>query len=483
MNKNIKIALIVVAVLAVLGGGFFGYQKYQAYYHAHYIVIDDAKYDRDITSLDLSGTGIGEFEKLRELTCLESLNLRDTGITAAQYNALAAALPNCAIRWSVPFQDSFVDDDIPELSISTIAPQDLDTLAYLPQLTAVTVETLTNYDMIGQMQARYPQVDFFYRVELGGTSYSSATDILDLTDPSLEELMERLAYLPQVTTVTLQGEIPSNEEMLKLMQAYPDIVFSFDFEVFGVKTNSTAEFLDLSEIQMSGTQEIDAMMPLFYNLTKVDMVHCGISNEEMEALNNRYPDTLFVWTVMIRSLEVRTDVTEFMPVKYGLTLNNVTARNLRYLTELEALDLGHMWGTRCDFVAYMPKLKYLIIADCDLDDITPLTGLTNLVFLELFICDFTDYTPLTTLTGLEDLNISYTYGDPYILTQMTWLKRLWFAQTPGIAMDETAKQALRDALPNTELCFVSKSATGAGWRYGQHYFDMRDAFGMSYMFG
>ena len=483
MKKNIKIILIVAAALVLLGGAFFGYLKYQEYYNARYIVINDVEYSRDITSLDLSDTTIGKFEKLYELTFLENLNLRNTGITIAQYDALVAALPNCAIRWSVPFQDGFVDDDIPELNLNTINTEDLDVLAYLPQLTAVTVQTLSNYDVISQMQERYPHLEFFYTVEMCGESYSSATEIIGLSNPSLEEMMEQLAYLPNVTTVKLTGKIPSTEEMLKLMQAYPNIVFNFDFEVFGVKTNSTAEFLDLSEIQFSSTEEIDAIMPYFYNLTKVDMVHCGISNEEMEALNNRYPDTLFVWTVFIRWAEVRTDITQFMPYQYGLTLNNVTSRNLRYLTELIALDMGHMNITKCDYVAYMPKLKYLIIGDTDLDDITPLTGLTNLVFLELFITDFTDYTPLTTLTGLEDLNIAYTYGDPYIITQMTWLKRLWFPQTASIAMDKEAKQALRDALPDTELCFVSPSATGAGWRFGQHYYDMRDIFGMHYMFG
>ena len=482
MKKNAKTILIAIAALAVLGGALFGYLKYREYYNANYIVIDEVEYSRHDKVLDLSGSPIVEFEKLCELTALESLDLRDTGITMEQYDALAAALPGCAISWSVPLQDGFADSGSTELVLDTINPGDLDALAYLPQLTTVKVQTLSDYSVIGALQSRYPGLAFYYTVEVNGMPYSSTVTTMNLADPSAEELMERLAYLPAVTRVNLTGQIPGTEEMMELRRTYSNIIFDYDFEVFGVTTNSTAEFLDLSEIQFSSTEEVEAILPLFYNLTKVDMIHCGISNEEMEALNNRHPETLFVWTVFIRWMEFRTDITEFMPVKLGLSVNNVSCRNLRYCTELIALDLGHMEITRCDFVAYMPKLKYLILADSELADITPLTGLTNLVFLELFICPFTDYTPLTTLTGLEDLNISYTYGDPYIITEMTWLKRLWFAQTASIAMDDAAKQALVEALPNTEIVFVSKSATGAGWRSGQHYYDMRDIFGMKYMF-
>jgi pyruvate,orthophosphate dikinase len=66
----------------------------------------------------------------------------------------------------------------------------------------------------------------------------------------------------------------------------------------------------------------------------------------------------------------------------------------------------------CDFVAFMPHLKYLILADTKVTDLTPLTGLKELAFLELFMLDIKDYAPLESLTGLEDLNLYYTFGDP-----------------------------------------------------------------------
>ncbi len=123
----------------------------------------------------------------------------------------------------------------------------------------------------------------------------------------------------------------------------------------------------------------------------------------------------------------------------------------------------------------MPNLKYLIAADCQLLDIEPLTGLDQLVYLEIFMTRVTDYSPLLTCTALEDLNICYTQGDPEIIKQMTWLKRLWWA---GCPIEEEEFQAY---LPDTKLSFYRGSSTGRGWRSGQHYYDMRDLLGMPYL--
>lgn len=480
MKKNTKVILVTGAVLALLGGAFFGYRKYES----NFIVIDEVKYDRSLSSLDLSGTTIDEWEKLRELTGLQELNLQNTGITAAQYDALAAALPGCTIRWSVPLPDGYVDSGITELELDTLTEEDLEVFPYLPQLTAVSAKHLSTDSLIDQMQRRFPQISFSYHLKLCGKHYPHTVTALDVSDPAVEELMAKLPYLPNLTTVHLTGRIPANEDMITLIQAHPQITFVFDFEVFGVATNSTAEFLDLSNIPFSDTAQIDAIMPLFYHLTKVDMIHCGIPNEEMGALNDRYPDTLFVWTVKLHRKEFRTDITELIPVKHDVWITDPDCPNLRYFTELVALDLGHMHIHTCDFVAYMPDLKYLVLADSPVSDLTPLTGLENLIFLELFLCPIKDYTPLTTLTALEDLNICYTSAaDPSVLTQMTWLDRLWFSHPAHNPLPKEQEQALREALPNTQIRLESGSSTGAGWRQGQNYYDMRDMLGMGYLIG
>ena len=63
-------------------------------YNETYLVMDGTEYLRSSTALDLSGKQIAELEKLQELKALQTLNLRDTGITVQQYELLHAALPD-----------------------------------------------------------------------------------------------------------------------------------------------------------------------------------------------------------------------------------------------------------------------------------------------------------------------------------------------------------------------------------------------------
>ena len=170
-----------------------------------------------------------------------------------------------------------------------------------------------------------------------------------------------------------------------------------------------------------------------------------------------------------------------MPVKYDVWVGTDDVYNLRYLTELIALDLGHMEIHNCEFVRYMPHLKYLILADTEIVDFSPLADLKELIFLEVFMTSIQDYSPFLTMTALEDLNICYTYGDPEIIGQLTWLDRLWWGQVQSSRINDAQRQALREKLPDTEIEYEPHSSTGAGWRTGQNYYDMRDIFGMGYM--
>jgi hypothetical protein len=65
-----------------------------------------------------------------------------------------------------------------------------------------------------------------------------------------------------------------------------------------------------------------------------------------------------------------------------------------------------------------------------------------------------------------------------VLLQMTWLERLWMAYS---RIGDDGRAIMRDALPDTELLFISTSSTNRGWRYSPRYYEMRDILGMWYM--
>ena len=456
-------------------------------YHETYLVMDGAEYLRSSTELDLSNQQITEIEKLQELTKLQQLNLRGTGITAEQYDMLAAALPECEILWSVPFQGAYCDNTAQELVLETLSEEDIAVLAYFPELTSVKAEDCRDYDQLFRLMETYPDLTVTCSVPLGDVVVPYDTESITLTDPDAAELLRKLRYLPQLTAVTLEGTVPDQDAMILLKETYPNITFLWNFSVCGVETNSLAEFIDLSKVHMDNTEELEAALPCFYNLTKVDMISCGLSNEDMDALNKRHPGTLFVWNVSVSGIYVRTDIKYFMPWKHNIKkVGNLY--NLRYCTEVEALDFGHRCIYDVSYIEYMPKLRFLLLLECS-PDMNIIGNCTSLEHLELCDSPVTDFWPLTNLTNLKDLNLSYTpfnltshkfgkFGDITPLLQMTWLDRLWMTFS---RIGDENRAMIREALPATELLFVSTSSTDRGWRYSPQYYEMRDILGMWYM--
>ena len=462
-------------------------------YNETYLVVDGAEYRRDSVELDLSGLQIVEFDKLQELTALQQLDLRNTGITAQQYDSLHAALPNCEILWSVPFQGDYYDCYTEELTIDALSGEDLTTLQYLTKLSTVHADNCRDYDALFQLMEQHPDATVTYTVTIAGQTVAHNEEILTVTDPDAEELFTQIPYLPGLQTVNLEGSLPDNAVLIELKETFPHITFAWDFTVCGVKTNSLAESLNLSKIKMDDTTELEAALPCFYNLTKVDMVGCGLGNSAMEKLNMRHPKTNFVWKVMVNGVSVRTDIKYFMFYKYGIKKVGDLS-NLRYCTEIEVLDFGHFPIRDVSFIEYMPKLRFLLVLQTYITDLSTIGNCTSLEFLELSTCPIDDFWPLTNLTNLKALNLSHTpffgkaangitnrygtFGDLTPLLQMSWLERLWVANS---RVGEEGQKLLKEALPATEMVFYSISSTDKGWRYAPGYYEMRDILDLWYM--
>lgn len=329
-------------------------------------------------------------------------------------------------------------------------------------------------------------------VMLGEKAYAPDTASLSICDPDADELFQKLSGFSGLNTVTLTGDLPAADRLLALKQAYPDIRFVWDFDFCGVPVNTLTESVDLSGIRMADTQALEALLPCFYRLETVDMSGCGISNEEMDALNRRWPDTRFIWEVIVGGFRIRTDVQYFMA--YQLRYPYYTYldySDLRYCTEITTMDFGHYKVKDLSFVENMPNLQYLLLGDTLVQDLTPIGTCTRLRYLELFYNPICDFWSLTNLSELEDLNLGYTPryqiespDDPWNyqpLLQMTWLDRLWL---PGTGLSTEEQALLQAALPDTLILFQSSSgSTNQGWRYSPNSYRQRDAMGMDYLHG
>lgn len=534
MSKRILVIILAVLLLILAAGTVILMNNY--------VFLNGSIYPKDLHTLDLSGAPLGDISRLSQMTQLQQLDLRGTGITPAKYEAIQAQLPGCQIQWLLPFQGSYLPLDTAALTLSSITEADMALLRYLPGLRTVDATACKDHAALLQLQAMYPNCQVQYQLELNGVLLDQDTtaaelpnasgaevaqvlaalpkltqlnvpgcrdyetllqlqeaypqcrilytvlldgqewpaDTTALTVASADELAQALAYLPAVTQVTVEAPLGDAAPMLQLQEAYPQILFTYQFTLLGKTVSNQDTSLDLSGIALGSTDALEAALSHFTNLEKVDMCGCGIADEDMAALNERHPGTLFVWEIYFGGKAVRTDATYFMPYQLNYKVTDKDADKMKYLTELQCLDLGHMAISRSDYLQYMTKMKYLLLADTLISDISGCANMPDLVFAEFFMSKVKDYSPLLECENLVDLNICFTKPqDPLIFCQMPQLQNLWFRGN----YNKTVYRQLKEGLPNTRIAFESGTATDGGWRELQNYFDMRDLLGMHYMPG
>lgn len=472
-KKKLAMILVAVGVVLVFAGSMIAYRT-------SHITINGETYARDITALDLNGTAQPEIDKIAELTDLESLDLRNTGLTATEYEQLRAALPDCVISWSVPFQGGYYEETATTVTVASLTMADVEMLDYLPNLQTVDATACRDYEILDALRARRPDCKIQYTVTISGSDFRENTTALTLETVDPGELEAALPWLPALETVTITGEAPGAEKMAALMAAFPEVCFNWNFEVMGIPANSLDTHLDLTGVQLENVDDLESMLPCFHALERVDIYDRTVTSEEIDAMAKRHPETRFVWTVNIGPLiSVRTDITTFMPYKFGATVRDRDLKELKYCVDIICMDMGHMNITDYSYLAYMPNMQYLILADTRGNDFSALEGLTNLKYLELFVTAFSESYLLPSLTSLEDVNLSFTYiTDFEPLKQMDHLQRLWLA---GMQLDAAQQKSMNEALPNTKIHYPTTPSTAYGWRESPNYYAQRDLLGMHYM--
>lgn len=337
------------------------------------------------------------------------------------------------------------------------------------------------------LQSVFPQAALDYCVTLAGEKFPCTATELDLSHlmrSEVNEAVEKLEMLPSVQRVELppQSEDPESltlEDVGKFQRAYPEVLFDYRFSIWGKAVSTLDEALDLSHIEMDdGGAAVRAALPYMTCCKSLDMDSCGVSNEDMAAIRDDFPDIKVVWRIWFGTCYTcRTDVEKILASKsYG----NITSENgaaLKYCTEVRYLDLGHNPNLNdISFVQYMPKLEVAILAINGWSDATPLASCPQLEYLEIFNTKCDDVTPLLGLKNLRHLNISGSkVSDASPLYQMTWLERLWIGMYTRIPRSEL--KDIQAALPNCEVNITNNEPTGEGWRENERYDLLKEQFG------
>lgn len=512
-NRTLVILIVVLLVILMLAVALL-------WTELHYVYVSGSLYSRNAEELDLRGTEITpeEYEdisaKIPECDILWDVPFQDgklasikTEVTVtelsdedvlaldyltdlqsvhgedcedyAQLYALQTRHPECEVLYSVPVCGDSYDQDTEKVRLTKLTEEDAVLLAYLPKLSKVEVSGCEDYALLQRLQQEHPEWNLSYTVELGGEEFPWNASSVAVKGVTYDALAAGIPGLPKLKDLSLVNPDADAEQLLSLREAYPDISISWEVEIYGQTVGEDVTELDISGAEVESCEEVEKLVACLPNLEKLIMSDCGIDNETMAEFRERQRGNYkVVWTVYLSSkCKARTDDTYFMPIQQGeYYLQDRHTPNLKYCEDMVCIDVGHHKIYNIDFVAYMPHLKYLILAHTEVQDVSPIVNCQELVYLEVDWSTIKDYTPLKELKSLEDLNLNKTYCDITPILEMTWLKNLW---APGRSYD--VQQKLIEALPNTHLQLVDGNPIGEGWRNLPNYYAMRDYLGMPYM--
>ena len=475
-----------------------------------------------VLSLDMRDSTVTDFTPILSMDGLRQLDVRGNhAFTYADYEAVRAAHPACQVHWSIPVGDGYIDSAAREVDLTAYGPSaeevallrerfpetrftysvmlmgkridpeateidlqgaaeiDPDAIAaalsLLPKVQTVDLRgTPVDVETVAALTAARPDVRFMFTCRVSGVPMTSEDETVTLSGGSFADLQGYMAfmdYMPYLQYIDARA-VPLTAEDLQTLQADErcrKVVYGFS--VFGKNVTTLDTELNLDNVPVSDPAQIEAIIRLMPNLQRISMVGCGLSDEAMGALFDAYPQIKFVWVVSFGKYRLRTDATAFTTNLYAVNdyhYTSATFAPLRYCTDLMMLDLGHCDITGIEGLAGLKKLRVLILADNNISDISPLAGLQDLEYVELFMNKkIRDFTPLANKEKLVDLNIYYCpIQDVTPLTTCTNLRRLWAGQC---GLDGSEVSRLKKALPNCKVVTRGSSSTGEGWREHKHY--------------
>ena len=449
----------------------------------------------------LSGESISGMDELTEILKpfhrLKKLDLGDYTVNVKEEERFNAAFPQTELicRRVVDLYGETTFCDSTEVDLTGKDLSDLTKLrAALPYFTrlerVVSGDGVIPLTELESLEKDFPGVRFCITalVDVYGQTLRSDVTEIDLKGAAVgADLADLLAHFPDLKEVDLHGAGLAGADQLALAEAFPDVTFAWEVELFGTVYDYTVEELDFTGNTDATPDLIRKYARLFPCLKRLDMSECGASDEEMAALREDLPGVKVVWRLYMGDFTLKTDDVTFAvlirkddPRKQ---LRSEDIQVLRYCTDLRALDLGHQLITDISVIGdYLPELRVLILADNQITDISPLSKLKHLHYLELFVNGrgLCDLTPLASCRELVDLNISYLYGfkDFSPLMDLPLLERLWLENT---SVTKGQLKELENRYPNAVIVTEGKGSVDQGWRTHRRYYAMLDMFYHNYL--
>lgn len=299
--------------------------------------------DRSLSELTIDDAAKIDINDLLKYENLQQLDVRAASIAPEDYLALQAALPNCRIFWSVPIAGQRFDNQLTQFALP--AETDgaaLELLRYFPNLTVVDARACSCYDALMSKSIEMQNVTFAWQLEVSSVNATNTDTTLDLSGKSLDAdaLIRDIYYLPALVSVDLTDTNLSEADGLVLEDRYPNIAFLRTVDIFGVKVNTDATALDLTQADIADDTLLPDRLAPLKRLETCDLTGRTVSFETMAALEERYPLVTFSFTFELFGQTLTPETTELN--LQGQTFSGVeeVSEGLKRLPNLAFCDLS-----------------------------------------------------------------------------------------------------------------------------------------------
>lgn len=304
-------------------------------------------------------------------------------------------------------------------------------------------------------------------------------DLRTLRGDAVEDWLPILREMPMLRMIELgeeRADGPDWDQIAQLRKAVPQARIRYQFELYGVPVKLEDSRIDINHIEVTDRGEyirkVIACMP---RLRYLCMDSCGVSDEDMAALRDDFPEVDVVWRIWFgggKVYSVRTDVEKILASKpsWAGEMTDAYVAPIKYCTKLKYLDLGHNeYITDLSFVRNMPDLEVLIMTiNFQLKDLSPLADCPHLEYLELCDSAVSDLSPLSGLKELKHLNLARCW----YLTDISpiyelELERLYIGCVSCIPQEQIDEY--RRLHPNCDVNDTLPDPCYGTWRYTDEY--------------
>ena len=193
-----------------------------------------------------------------------------------------------------------------------VTEENIGELEDYPGLKYLDLSGSTCYDAIERYRAAHPEVEVRYTLTFGSRDVPDDAAVLTLApeDQDYDQLLERLQYLENLQTLTLQEPTLTRDQLAQLRDTYENTAIRCEFTLLGQQIAEDTQELDLSGIQPEDVEEAARVLPMLPALETVELMDgedaCALSLEEVHTLQETAPNALLHYSFDLFGQRVST---------------------------------------------------------------------------------------------------------------------------------------------------------------------------------